>query len=216
MTAAASVKSTRFAALACFALAFGACGKKEATATKPSDASSSAAESAVAQAPAANSSNWTDAHADFVGAAGEAMGSVDFRDGFGGVVLRLDMTDLAPGWHGIHLHMVGDCSDGAAGFKASGGHINPDNVEHGLLNPNGAHRADIPNLLADETGTVRTEIFRAGVHLKPSEEAAALNGPFPLIDDDGFAVVVHANADDHTTQPIGGSGDRVACAAIKD
>lgn len=195
--------------LALAALGLAACGKRE-VAPSPE----SAAPAAAQPAPLADRSTWTDARADFIGPAGEAMGMVEFRDGLGGVILRLDMTGLAPGWHGIHLHVVGDCSDGADGFKASGGHINPDDVEHGLLNPAGAHRADIPNILADENGAVKTEIFRAGVHLRPSEEAAAINGPYPLIDDDGFAVVVHANPDDHLSQPIGGSGDRVACAAI--
>lgn len=192
------------------ALGLVACGKKDA-APAPESAAPAASEQ---PAPTVEPSTWTDASAAFIGPSGEAMGTVEFRDGLGGVVMRLDMTGLAPGWHGIHLHVAGDCSDGADGFKASGGHINPDNVEHGLLNPAGAHRADIPNILADEAGAVKTEIFRAGVHLRPSEEAAAVNGPFPLIDDDGFAVVVHANADDHLTQPIGGAGDRVACAAI--
>ncbi|WP_288758947.1 superoxide dismutase family protein, partial [uncultured Brevundimonas sp.] len=35
-----------------------------------------------------------------------------------------------------------------------------------------------------------------------------------LWDQDGSAVIIHANADDHSTQPIGGAGDRVACAAL--
>jgi Cu-Zn family superoxide dismutase len=36
-----------------------------------------------------------------------------------------------------------------------------------------------------------------------------------LSDADGSALVFHANADDQTTQPIGGAGDRVACAVVK-
>jgi Cu-Zn family superoxide dismutase len=35
-----------------------------------------------------------------------------------------------------------------------------------------------------------------------------------LWDEDGSAIVIHANADDHTTQPIGGAGDRVACGIL--
>ena len=35
-----------------------------------------------------------------------------------------------------------------------------------------------------------------------------------LKDQDGSALVIHANADDHTSQPIGGAGDRVACGVI--
>ena len=42
------------------------------------------------------------------------------------------------------------------------------------------------------------------------------NGPGQwLLDADGSALVIHANADDHSSQPIGGAGDRVACAVIK-
>ena len=35
-----------------------------------------------------------------------------------------------------------------------------------------------------------------------------------LMDADGSALIVHANADDGLTQPIGGAGERVACALI--
>ena len=39
------------------------------------------------------------------------------------------------------------------------------------------------------------------------------NGVTPTAD--GSALVIHAAADDHQTQPIGGAGARVACAVIK-
>lgn len=193
-------------------VALASCGKKEE--------SLPAAPSGPAQIVAPGkttlpASDWTGARADLVGPNGEAMGSAEFHDGLGGVLIRIDATGLAPGWHGIHLHMVADCSDGADGFKASGGHINPDDAEHGLLNPNGSHRADIPNLYAAADGTAEGEFFRAGINLKPSEEGAATNGPYPLMDDDGFAVIIHESPDDHMTQPIGGAGARVACAAVR-
>jgi Cu-Zn family superoxide dismutase len=35
-----------------------------------------------------------------------------------------------------------------------------------------------------------------------------------LLDEDGSAVVIHADPDDHRTQPIGGSGARVGCGII--
>ncbi len=211
-----ALAASRLFLAAGLAAGMAACGKKQAP-PAPEPAPQAVAHPAETTAPAPlalDPSEWTDARADFVGPTGDAMGAVTFKDGLGGVLMRIDMTGLTPGWHGIHLHMVGDCSDGAAGFKASGGHINPDNVEHGLLNPNGAHRADIPNIWADASGHAAAEIFRAGINLKPSEQGAAVNGPFPLIDDDGFAVIVHASPDDQVTQPIGGAGDRVACAAV--
>jgi len=36
-----------------------------------------------------------------------------------------------------------------------------------------------------------------------------------VFDDDGTALVIHANADDLKTDPSGNSGDRVACAVIE-
>lgn len=189
-----------------------ACGKKEPAKAPASEPVISAT---APVGPTLSAAEWTDATVKFISPAGEEIGEAVLKDALGGVLMRLEVKGLTPGWHGIHLHMVGDCSDGADGFKLSGGHINPDNVEHGFLNPNGAHRADLPNLYAGADGVATAEFFRAGLNLKPSEEGAAINGPYPLMDDDGSAIVIHESADDQLTQPIGGAGARVACAAVK-
>lgn len=162
-------------------------------------------------APAA----WADAAAGFVAPDGSDNGYVVLTNAPGaGVLMRVDLKGLTQGWHGIHLHNIGDCSDGRDGFKASGGHVDPESRDHGLLNPNGPERADIPNIYAGADGRATAEIFNPTIALYASEEAAAAAGPHPLMDENGFAIVVHANADDHETQPIGGAGPRVACAAI--
>lgn len=149
---------------------------------------------------------WADAGASLTGADGEKVGDVVFKDApNGGVIMRVDIKGLSQGWHGIHFHQVGDCHDGHDGFKASAGHVDPENREHGLLNPAGPEAADITNIYAGADGRATAEIFNAAV---------SLSGTDALIDRDGFAIVVHANPDDHMTQPIGGAGDRVACAAI--
>jgi Cu-Zn family superoxide dismutase len=36
-----------------------------------------------------------------------------------------------------------------------------------------------------------------------------------LYDADGSALVIHAGADDHVSQPSGAAGDRIACAEIQ-
>ena len=74
---------------------------------------------------------------------------------------------------------------------------------HGLLNPDGVHDGDLPNIYAAADGTAKAEIFTTLVELET------------LLDDDGSAVVIHAQPDDHLTQPIGGAGDRVACGVIE-
>jgi Cu-Zn family superoxide dismutase len=42
-----------------------------------------------------------------------------------------------------------------------------------------------------------------------------LTGEGGLRDGDGSALIIHANEDDHTSQPIGGAGARIGCAVIK-
>lgn len=182
-------------------LALAACGKKE----EPADAAP----------PSLFSGGESQAAAPVIDPKGVAIGSVELKESAGGVLVRLQVSGLTPGWHGVHFHQVGDCSDRAAGFKLSGAHINHENVQHGILNPEGSETGDLPNIFAGKDGVATAELFRPNVALTPSEEKAAELGPFPLLDDDGFAIVVHEGADDHLTQPIGGAGGRVACAAVK-
>lgn len=149
---------------------------------------------------------WGDASAAFIDTSGTETGEVAFKaTPQGGVLVRISLSGLSEGWHGIHLHQTGDCGDGADGFKASGGHIDPENKEHGLLNPNGPEAADMPNIYAGANGVAVAEILNTALSMESSG---------PLADADGFAVVVHESPDDHTTQPIGGAGGRVACAAV--
>ena len=35
-----------------------------------------------------------------------------------------------------------------------------------------------------------------------------------LLDEDGSAVIIHENPDDHMAQPIGGAGGRIGCGII--
>ncbi|WDI31263.1 superoxide dismutase family protein [Hyphococcus flavus] len=149
---------------------------------------------------------WADAEAVFSSVDGAEKGRALFKNAPGlGVMIRVSVSGLTQGWHAIHLHQVADCSDGAEGFKASGGHINPDNAEHGLLNPKGYEAADMPNIYAGADGSATAEVFNPRI---------TLTGDNGVIDADGFAVIVHESPDDHMTQPIGGAGARVACAAV--
>ncbi len=141
-----------------------------------------------------------------VGATGANIGRATLTEAPTGVVLRIEIGagGLEPGWHGMHLHSVGDCSDTGT-FKLSKGHVNFDGKEHGLLNEAGPDNADLPNIYADKTGAAHTEVFTTLVNLE---------GDRGLLDEDGSALVIHANPDDFVTQPIGGAGGRVACGVI--
>lgn len=144
--------------------------------------------------------------ADVIGANGRPIGRILIRDGTNALILRLaiEAGGLAPGWHGLHLHAVGDCSDPGA-FERSGPILNHDGNRHGLLNPEGPNEGDLPNVLANADGSVNAEV----------SSDTPLNGEGSLRDSNGSALIVHAGEDDHVSQPIGNAGARVACAVIK-
>lgn len=143
------------------------------------------------------------------GTGGKAMGGIILTEGPTGVMLRLELTGLTPGWHAIHFHEKADCSDAA--FASAGAHINHATAKkpHGLLNPDGPDMGDLANIYAGADGGAHAEVFSALVSLKGA------GGRPALLDADGSALIVHASPDDGVTQPIGGAGARVACAAIR-
>ncbi len=145
-----------------------------------------------------------DASATFIGERGQAIGSAKLTGGPNGILLRvnIDRGSLSPGWHGIHFHQVGDCSDVGV-FKKSGGHVGMIPDGHGLMNPIGPEPGDIPNIYAHADGSAGYEIF--------TNFATKAD----LFDDDGTAIVIHANEDDHISQPIGGAGPRIACGVLQ-
>jgi len=187
------------------AVALAGCGKPERSAGPGANA---------VDAPLAPA-GWAGVAGRFLDNGGKQAGEAVVVDAREGVLLRLRVEGLSPGWHGAHIHMTGTCDDASAGFKASGAHFDPENHEHGLESAAGSERGDLPNIFAGADGRATVEFYRANLNLRPSEEGAATNGPYPLLDDDGFAIIIHANPDDHMTQPIGGAGDRVLCAAFK-
>ncbi len=145
-----------------------------------------------------------------VGAGGARLGSASFTEGPQGVLVRLELKAgaLSPGWHGVHVHERGVCSD--AGFKLSGAHVGHGPGAHGLLHPAGPEPGDLPNLYAPAKAPIAAEFFSSRLTLAP----APAPGRTPLLDSDGSALLIHAKPDDQLTQPIGGAGDRVACATL--
>ena len=145
---------------------------------------------------------------DLKNAKGQVIGRVAVTAAANGVILRVQAKGLAPGWHGMHFHEKADCSDPA--FKASGGHIHAKTpVVHGLLNADFNDAGDLPNLFVNADGSAVVELYSTLVTLKSSGSLPA------LLDADGSALVIHANPDDYKSQPVGGAGDRVACALIQ-
>ena len=141
---------------------------------------------------------------DIIGADGAVIGKATFEQTPTGVLMSVEVAGLPPGGHGIHLHATGSCTPN---FKAATGHINPGKVKHGLRNPEGPDNGDLPNLFAATDGSAKAEFFTTRVSVAGGDLPA-------LLDEDGSAVIIHENPDDHMAQPIGGAGGRIGCGII--
>ena len=134
---------------------------------------------------------------------GNEVGKVALTATPSGVLMSLDLTTVPAGEHAFHVHAVGKCEP--PDFKSAGPHFNPDETKHGLMNPEGPHAGDMPNLHVPADGKLQIEVLNPLVTL--SAESA-------LLDADGAALVIHAAADDYKTDPAGNAGDRIACGVI--
>lgn len=137
-------------------------------------------------------------------AAGRPVGLASITQTETGLRAIITSTALPQGVHGVHLHTTGACQP--PDFTSAGPHWNPTGRLHGTQNPQGPHSGDMPNLLVGTDGRGRLEFMIAGRQLE--------HGEGRLIDRDGGAVVVHAAADDHRTDPSGNSGARIACGVL--
>lgn len=152
--------------------------------------------------------DWPQAEARLLDGDGEPIGSISLTQTNRGTLIRLELAGLPPGPKAIHIHDTGTCEDHCDGFQASGGHLNPDGRAHGLLNADGPDAGDLPNFMVNADGTAWAEFYTT---------RASLDGSFGarILDDDGAALVIHENPDDHKSQPIGGAGARIACGVVQ-
>ena len=141
------------------------------------------------------------ATANLVDANNKPVGTAKLTQTPHGVLIAVELHDLKPGIHAIHLHETGKCE--APAFKTAGGHFNPGKKQHGFMTADGAHAGDMPNLDVPADGKLKAELL-AGDATRVA-----------LLDADGAAVVIHAKADDYKSQPAGDAGDRVACGVIQ-
>lgn len=136
---------------------------------------------------------------------GERVGVVKLTENRGTVRVRVQVHGLAAGFHGFHVHDVGDCTPP---FTSALGHFNPGAAGHP------GHAADMPVLLVNADGTA---------------EAQFASDRYRLADVIGRALIVHAGPDnyaniptryaaggpDATTLATGDAGARAACGVIK-
>ena len=133
----------------------------------------------------------------------EVSGTATFTQTGQKVMLRIEVENVSPGEHGVHIHEYGDCS--APDGKSAGGHWNPTNVDHGKWGVGEFHLGDIGNIMVGEDGTgsieLATDLWEVGTGSD--------------IDVVGKSIIVHADPDDFVSQPSGNAGARIGCGVIE-
>ena len=131
-------------------------------------------------------------------------GSVHFTELNGIVELNASINGLTPGNHAIHIHEFGNCSSFDA--KSAGGHWNPKHTSHGEWGNDHFHLGDIGNIIADSNGfgefSLKTNLW-------------CLNCNDSSKNIIGKSIIIHASADDFTSQPSGSAGKRIGCGVIE-
>ncbi len=130
-----------------------------------------------------------------------AHGTVTFTEVEGGIRVVAHFENVPEGPHGFHIHEYGDCS--APDATSAGGHFNPEGVEHAGREAEKRHVGDLGNITANAEGIATAEFV---------DDMLTFDGEHSII---GKGVILHAEADDLTTQPTGAAGARIACGVIE-
>ena len=177
------MKTTLLLLLVCVSIALVSCGTIEEIITPAMPS-----QQAIAIIGPASGSNLT--------------GTATFTQNGETITLMVEIQNVSPGLHAVHIHEKGDCS--APDGTSAGGHWNPTNVAHGKWGVGEFHLGDIGNITVGEDGTGKIELTTNLWEMGTGSD----------LDIVGTGIIVHAGADDFTSQPSGAAGARIGCGAI--
>src|SRR5260370_36246126 len=96
------------------------------------------------------------AHTDIINVQGQKIGTAKILAAKEGVKIEVNVSQLPPGIHGIHIHNVGKCE--GPDFMSAGPHLNPYTSKHGKDNPEGPHAGDLLNIEVKADGTAKATL----------------------------------------------------------
>ena len=140
--------------------------------------------------------------AEIVNAHGQNVGTATLSEAPSGVRIKLDIKNLPPGPHLMHIHEFAQCEP--PDFKSAGAHFNRSDSSHSEHNHASMSAGDIPNfvLTVKADGTAQTSVIAPGVTFGTESNSVFSNG--------GTALVIHAVA----TEVNASAPPRNACAVI--
>ena len=138
---------------------------------------------------------------------GKEIGTVTASDSKFGLILTPQLSELAPGLHGFHVHDKPDCAhamkDGkAVPALAAGGHYDPANTGKHEGPFGSGHLGDLPALYVAADGKATVPVLAPRLKVSDIRERA---------------IMIHSGGDNYsdTPAPLGGGGPRVACGVVK-
>jgi len=137
---------------------------------------------------------------------GRPIGTISASQSPYGVILTPDLSGLAPGVHGFHVHQNPACGPKEQEGKmvpalAAGGHYDPTNTGRHEGPYGNGHLGDLPAIFVTPDGKATYPVMAPRLKLSDLK---------------GRSLMIHEGGDTHADHPqkLGGGGARLACGVV--
>lgn len=140
---------------------------------------------------------------------GKLLGNITVSETPYGLLFTPNLSGLAPGIHGFHIHENPSCMPAMKDGKTvpalmAGGHLDPEKTgKHLGPYDDSGHLGDLPGLVVNADGASNYEL------LAPRLKSLSVIK--------GRSLMIHAGGDNYSDSPqtLGGGGARMACGVIE-